>query len=127
MPTVTLSENSLSDRQNDTKDHSNDMETLLKDHGFRTNDKTSKGCYIRKVTSHNTEVPQLIRDIFSLHHQEEVWILAKGFKDKHDSQKGKQNEADDAAHLANLGIIPTIKETPTTKNHQQLQRKRKIS
>ena len=103
MPTNTLNENSLSVRHKECKNYSNIMETLLAEHGFRTNDKTSMGCYIRKVSSSNTEVPKLIRDIFSLDNQEDVWILAKGFKDKLVNQDGKPNDEEDAVHLANLG------------------------
>ena len=108
MPTITMDKSSLSGTKQEYKDCSDSLEKLFLENGFRTNDKTSNGCFIKNVTNKPTEIPQLIRNIFQLDNQDETWILSKGFKDKRLNYGRKGNEAEEAEQLANLGMIYTI-------------------
>ena len=99
---------STSGTKRESEDCSDSLEKLFLENGFRTNDKTSNGCFIKNVTTKPTEIPQLIRDIFPLDNQDETWILSKGFKDKRLKYGRKGNEAEEAEQLANLGMISSI-------------------
>ena len=97
----------ISGAKQEYKDCSDLLEKLFFENGFRTNDKTSNGCFINNVTTKPTEIPQLIRDILPLENQDETWILSKGFNDKRFNYGRKGNEAEEAEQLANLGMIFT--------------------
>ena len=79
------------------------MEKLLEENGFHSSGKSTKGCYYKKVTSANVDLPMLIRDIFPQHTEKYIWILAKGLKTKHVATDEKENESEKAINLANLG------------------------
>ena len=105
MPSITKDVNSSLEGQGDFKETFDLLEKSLLENGFNTNEKSSSGCFMRRVTSNNSEVPQLLREIFSLDNEKGIWILSRGYKDRRTTQGVRENDAEEAAHLANLGII----------------------
>ena len=105
MPSITKEVNSSLEGQRDFEDTFDLLEKSLLENGFNTNEKLSSGCFMRRVTSNNSEVPQLLREIFSLDNEKGIWILSKGYKDRRTTAGVRENDAEEAAHLANLGII----------------------
>ena len=105
MPTITADVASLSEVQRGSKICSDSMENILLKNGFHTIGKTSNGCFIRKVAAKNTEIPQLIRDLFPSDNQDDVWILSNGYKDHRINMGKKENEEEEVERLANLGTI----------------------
>ena len=105
MPSITKDVNSSLEGQGDFKETCNLLEKSLLDNGFNTDEKSASGCFMRRVTSNNSEVPQLLREIFSLDNEKGIWILSRGYKDRRTTQGVRENDAEEAAHLVNLGII----------------------
>ena len=104
MPSITKDVNSPSNGNGDFKETYDLLDKSLLENGFNTNEQSSSGCFMKRVTSKNSEVPQLLREIFSLDNEKGIWILSRGYKDKRTTQGVKENDAEEAAHLANLGI-----------------------
>ena len=91
-----------------SEDNYNTWQNLLKGDGFHSSGNFTSGCYIKKVSSLSTDLPELIRNVIPRNEKGDVWILAKRSRDKH-SKKHNKNEIDANAenneHLANLGTF----------------------
>ena len=91
-----------------SEDNCNTWQNLLKDNGFHSHAKFTTGCYIKKVSSLSTDLPELIRNVIPRNEKGDVWILAKRSRDKH-SKTHNENEinanAENNEHLANLGTF----------------------
>ena len=91
-----------------SEDNYNTWQNLLKGNGFHPSPKFTTGCYIKKVSSLSTDLPELIRNIIPRNEKGEVWILAKRSRDKHckkDNENGIDTNAENNEHLANLGTF----------------------
>ena len=47
----------------------------------------------------------LIRDIFPLDNEDDIWILCKGFREKQFAHDEEETDEENLAHLANLGMF----------------------
>ena len=103
MPSTTTGRNFMSSNPEGLEYCSKGMEMLLEENGFHSNGKSTNGCYYKKVTSANVDLPMLIRDIFPQTTEEYIWVLGKGLKTKRVTTDEKEYDIENAIHLANLG------------------------
>lgn len=103
MPSTTTVGNFTSSNPEGLKHCSKAMEMLLEENGFHSNGKSANGCYYKKVTSANVDLPMLIRDIFPQTREEYIWVLGKGLKTKRVTTDEKEYDIENAINLANLG------------------------
>ena len=107
--TTTIDSSSTSSSKSEQKvvqDENKHLQMLLGEHGFHENGKFVNGCYCKKVTSKNVDLPELIKTIFPNDNEGNLWILAKGRLDKkvdEDQISGKENNEENLSRLANLG------------------------
>ena len=91
-----------------SEDDYNTWQNLLKGKGFHSSAKFTSGCYIKKVSSLSTDLPELIRNIIPRNEKGDVWVLAKRLRDKHskkDNENGIDTNAEINEHLDNLGTF----------------------
>ena len=108
MPVIASLSDSTTIDNTKSEDNYNTWQNLLKGNGFHSSAKFTGGCYIKKVSSLSTDLPELIRNIIPQNEKGDVWILAKRSRDKH-SKKADENgdpaNAENNEHLANLGTF----------------------
>ena len=103
MPSTTTRTNYMPSNQEGLEHYSKTMEILLDANGFHSKGKNTNVGFYKKVTSANADLPMLIRDIFPQNKEDYIWILGKGLKNKHVTADEKENDIENAVHLANLG------------------------